>query len=157
MNRKGASRFGLGIVLGAITGAISGLLLAPKSGKKMRADAIKTYNQLKKLLDEKKPEEIVADIFGKVTEETKTFFNQSKDLLARHLSELKVGIDKIDKEKYKKAVGAVVGDLRSQGEISDDSLDKLRKYLEGDFRKLTTPKKRIKKIAKKSTKTSRKP
>ena len=42
------SKFGIGLVLGALGGALAGLFLAPKSGKQTQSDAKKAIKGLEK-------------------------------------------------------------------------------------------------------------
>ena len=42
------SKFGIGLVLGALGGALAGLFLAPKSGKQTQGDAKKALKGLEK-------------------------------------------------------------------------------------------------------------
>ncbi len=42
------SKFGIGLVLGALGGALAGLFLAPKSGKQTQNEAKKAFKGLKK-------------------------------------------------------------------------------------------------------------
>ena len=51
------SKFGIGLVLGALGGALAGLFLAPKSGKQIQSDTKKAIKGLEKDLIEltKKP------------------------------------------------------------------------------------------------------
>lgn len=130
-------KFGLGFLAGAAAGAIAGLFLAPKSGKIMRRDAIKKYKQLKKLLHEKEVDKKVSEIFGNATAESKKLFELSRDRVIVELANLKESLREIDKEKYDGAVEKAMIEVKDQFKDSKDRLDRLKKYLSDEWKKLS--------------------
>lgn len=152
-NSKSSSKLGLGVVIGAVVGTVAGLFLAPKAGKELRDDALEYYKKLK----DKDPDQIVKEIFGRASEETKEMYDTSKKLLAEQLSSLKQNYDTIDKSKYSVAVKDVVNHIKDEHDLPDNELKALAGHLENDFKKLfpavtQMTAKLVKKPAKKSTK-----
>ena len=154
-----SSKLGLGMLIGVITGAVAGLFLAPKSGKKLRTDVFKRAKEIRKKIEDNNVEETVQNIFNEVSDTTITLYNSAKDMLAEKLAEVTETVSKIDKEKYVKVVNDVISTVKNEKHVAEETLVKLRSYLEDDFDKLTPiktkttkPKKKVKKSAtKKST------
>ncbi len=149
VDNKKSSKFGLGMIFGLLTGAVAGLFLAPKSGKRLQQDVKKVAKKARKLFEEKELEDIVRDVFGKVTEETMSLFEYTIDSLADRLSDLKGNLGTINRDKYKELVSETVETVREEKNIPDDLIRKLKKYLEGDYQRLTGVKKQKKATAKK--------
>ena len=68
---KNHGSFFLAGLLGALAGAVGGLLLAPKSGKATRKDIVKLANEISKKVKTETVEtkKRVEEIYGKVTDE----------------------------------------------------------------------------------------
>lgn len=104
---------GLGLLFGAIGGAIAGLLFAPKSGKELREDIKRLYNDVESdIWDEAKKatnltktkfEDIVAQVvekYGPMLEKSKSL-DEWKDDLKKEWPKIKKKITG-DDEKSKK-------------------------------------------------------
>jgi gas vesicle protein len=102
------SKFGLGLIIGSIVGAITAFFFSPKSGPENRKMVAKKIKELEKLLKEKEVDKKVKEIFNEVTEESKKIYLQAKQWLIEELAALKKAIDEIDKEEYLKAVNTTV-------------------------------------------------
>ena len=113
MPEQAKKSFLKGAVLGAIGGAISGILLAPKSGKQTRED-------IKKL----------AEDLGDKAEEV--YSNAQKELKTK-IENIKKAGEQIDEEKYKVLVSEVVRNLRTNQEITEKSAEKLGILLRNDW------------------------
>jgi gas vesicle protein len=149
MENTKKSKFGLGILFGVVAGVVAGLFASDKPGKQLRKRTGEEYEKIKKMLEERDVEGTVREIFGKITDESKTMFIDVKDQLAEKLSELREDFDKIEKDKYKSLVGEVVDEVREEKKLPTETLAKLSKYLESDFEKIKKP---VKKTAKKPVK-----
>lgn len=149
MTHKKSTKFGLGLVFGAVAGAVAGLFLAPKAGKEMREDAKNLYDKIYKDLKDKEVDVAVKKIFGKVTSESKEIYTAAQKELAMQLSELGKNYKKVDKKKYLEVVGSVITRVKDERELPDSELKALGKHLEGDFKKLFPAKKKKKAPAKK--------
>jgi len=133
------SFFKLGLIIGAVSGALGGLFLAPKKGEELRADAKKRYLELKRLMEEKGVEEKVKRIYGKVTKATKSHYHQVRKDLISKLAALREGIDEIDKEKYLKIVDEVLTNIKKKPrKTSQKAIVQLKKSLVNDWRLLGT-------------------
>ena len=84
MENKKGSKFGLGLILGSLIGAVTALFVAPKTGKEMRQLAKKWLDEeleiLKKefkKIDKRKYQKAVEKVLQKVKKELK---NDTKEL-----------------------------------------------------------------------------
>lgn len=140
-----ASKLGLGMVLGAVGGAVAGLFLAPKAGKELRKDAQKLYDQLSK-----DPEKAVKDIFGKVTDESMDLYNAAQKEVSAQLANLSENYKTLDAGKYKTVVKQAVDNVIEDKKLPEDQLKKLMDYLEKDVRKIASFNKALPAKAKKA-------
>lgn len=142
MSDRKTTKYGLGVFLGIVGGAIAGLFLAPKKGKLLRRDAKKTLNEINKLLKDENREKAIKKIFGKASRDSRLAFKRSKEILGFKLLKFRQVLSKIDKKKYKRVVAEVVEDVSLEKRIPKETLNKLQKYLESDFKKLKTKNKK---------------
>lgn len=99
MEKQKKSRFGLGLILGSIIGAITALFLTPKTGKEMREIAKKWLEEevekIKKevgKIDKRKFKKAVEKVIEKVKKEAKTEvkeLNEIKGQLMRRWKKMK--------------------------------------------------------------------
>lgn len=137
MSENKSSKFGLGLILGAVGGALAGMFLAPKAGKLLRRDAKKKYDQLLKVMKDNEVDKKVQQVFGKVTKESKKLYIEVKNELMVALANLKEKVEEIDRPTYVKKVEEAVGKLKSP--ISKQSVTaakKLKDSLTKDWDKL---------------------
>lgn len=154
-----SSKLGFGIVLGAVVGAVAGMLLAPKTGKELRKDAMKLTTELKakaleyqKQLEGKDSKEAAKFIFGDVSENSVKLFQKVQKDLSVELAILSQNAKKIDKKKYGEAVKNVIDNWKADKTIPEESLKNMKTYLVKDFKKLTA--KTVTKSGEKSTEKS---
>ena len=125
-------------VIGALAGAIGGLLLAPQSGKKTRQEIIDLANELalkvKTKADDTKAQ--VIDIYGKYTEEGKAKYLAIKDAVVAKVAAVKTAGEAIDKEKYDKVVEGVVAEFKGDLVGTKNGSAKLIGYLKKDWEKI---------------------
>src|SRR3989344_3363978 len=132
------SKFGVGMLLGAIAGAVTGLFIAPKAGKEMRAEAIKVYKRLRN----EDPKKVAMEVFGDISEE-------SQKVVKRMYQDLSVEIADL-RDKYEAVVKKVITDTREKGNIPETALKKLGAYLQKDVKKIVArPKKNVRKTVNK--------
>lgn len=147
-NKKTRSKLGVGLLVGAAVGAVAGLFLAPKSGKKLRADVAKRASEIRRQIEDVDIEKTVTSIFDDATEQSMLVYSRAKDMLSEKLSEVTETISSIDKDKYISAVNDVIKNVGKEKVVAENTLVKLRKYLENDFKKLNpTVKKTVRKKA----------
>jgi gas vesicle protein len=135
VNKK--SKLGIGLLLGAIGGALAGLFLAPQSGKATQKDAKKLYEKLKKNLTKEKLEKKVKAIFGKVTKETQATYLKARGMLIDTAAEFGERLNSVDKKKYQKIVDDLVSNVEKTSKYSAKTLKKLNKELVKDWQSIT--------------------
>lgn len=125
-------------LLGAMAGALGGLLLAPKSGKETREDIAKLALQISKKVqteaDETKAR--VKDVFGKATDEATRQYKEVRAAIVSKVATIKTAGTEIDKEKYGKVVDEVVTDFKKDIDSTKGSAVKLGTYFKKDWEKM---------------------
>ena len=125
-------------LLGAMAGAIGGLLLAPQSGKETRKDIIKVANDISRKIKTEASEtkERVEEVFGKATDEAMAKYNEIKNSVVSKVAALKTTGMAIDKEKYTKVVDEVVSDFKSDLDSTKSGATKIASFLKKDWEKM---------------------
>ncbi len=108
MNNDGGKKFGLGVIIGAIIGALAGLFLAPKSGKELKEDVAKGVDELKRKY---KSGELQKEI---------------KREISRRVGEIK---GRVTQSQYAQIVDEVIGKMRKSREITSEEMEDLRERL----------------------------
>lgn len=111
MEKQKKSRFGLGLLIGSIVGAITALFVAPKTGRQMRETAKKWLAQeLEKIkkevgkIDKRKYQKAVEKVLAKVKKEAKKDVNeldQIKRALMRGWEKVKKDANQAQNQKKK--------------------------------------------------------
>ncbi len=101
---------------GLTGGLITGLMVAPKSGKELREDIKKRTKDLSKEATEK--------------------YVQAQEALTKKIKNLKKAGEKIDKAKYTELVNEVVQEFKSNSTVTKETAEKLGKLLREDFETL---------------------
>lgn len=123
------SNFGVGVIIGAILGGVAAFFMSPKSGKENREMAKKKIDQFKKMINDKKIDEAVKEIYGSVSEEGKKFYTMARKEIDSRLSDLQKNLKEIDQTKYKQIVTDTVDHVVKEGKTTVARVDKLKKYL----------------------------
>lgn len=123
------SNFGVGIAIGAILGGVAAFFMSPRSGKENRDMAKKKIGEFKKMINDKKIDEAVKEIYGSVTEEGKKFYTMARKEIDIKLSDLQKNLKDIDQSKYKQIVMDTVDYVVKEGKTTVERVDKLKKYL----------------------------
>jgi len=113
MSNNSAESFFKGLIIGALGGAIAGILLAPKSGEETREDIKKLGLDLK---------EKAVDTYEKARAEVE-----------RKIEQVKKAGEKIDENKYRRIVAEVVEEFRSDAKVSSSAAKKLGEQLSSDW------------------------
>ncbi|HRN70387.1 MAG TPA: YtxH domain-containing protein [Candidatus Woesebacteria bacterium] len=127
MDKK--STFKTGLVVGAILGGITAFFLSPKSGKENRELAKKKFDQLRNMMKDKNIDEIVAEIYGKASDEGKKLYTKARKELDAKLEDLNDTIGDIDQKKYISLVEEVMDHIKNETEATKDRVTKLQSYL----------------------------
>lgn len=132
------SGFFLAGVIGALAGAVGGLLLAPQSGEATRKKIAKLAANIAKAIrtetDETK--ERVKDIYGKFTNEAFEKYNKVKDSVVGKVASIKTAGEELDKEKYGKVVDDVIADFKQDFVETKAGVEKIGNYLKKDWEKV---------------------
>lgn len=133
-----SGKFFIATMVGAVAGAIGGLLLAPQSGKKTREDIKKMALKLSKEINGtiKDTKEKVIEVFGKATEETIAKYKEVKSTVVNKVAEVKNAGKEIDKEKYAKIVEDVIGDFKTDFTETKDGATKMVALMKKDWSKI---------------------
>lgn len=102
-----------GILVGAIAGAVTGVLLAPKSGAETRED-------LKKL---------AVDFGDKANE----LYTKASTILKEKLTSLKKAGKQINRESYLELVSQVVDEIKKDGLVTEEVAQKISTQLKTDW------------------------
>jgi len=133
---KKPSKFGIGLLIGSIVGAVTAFFFSPTSGPENREEVAKKIQELKKLLEEKEIDKKVKEIFGEVTEDARAFYFKAKHWLVEELANLSGAIKHIDEEKYKQAVEEVIVKAKKEWKKDVKQIDKLKTHLLKEWEKL---------------------
>lgn len=135
---KNTGKFFLAGLLGAITGAIGGLLLAPQSGEKTRKEIAALAAEIAKRIKNKSAEtkEEVKDIFGKYSQEGEEKYKEIKDAVVSKVAAIKTAGENIDKEKYGMVVENVVNEFKGDLASTKNGANKIVTYLKKDWEKI---------------------
>ena len=133
-----SSKFFLATMVGAVAGAIGGLLLAPQSGKKTREDLKKIAIRLSKEVSGtvKDTKEKVEEVFEKATEETIAKYKKIKSTVVDKVAEVKAAGKEIDKEKYAKIVEDVVEEFKTDFTGTKSGAAKMITLMKKDWEKI---------------------
>jgi gas vesicle protein len=125
-------------IVGALAGAVGGLLLAPKSGKETRQEIVNLANKITESLKSRADEtkERVKDVYGKYSEEALEKYQEVKSGVISKLAAVKSAGQDIDKEKYGMVVENVVGEYKDDLKSTKDGLNKLVSYFKKDWAKV---------------------
>lgn len=135
---KNSGKFFMAGLLGAMAGALGGLLLAPKSGKETREDiaklALQISRKVKTEADETKAR--VKDVYGKATDEAIRKYKEVRSAIMSKVATVKTAGTEIDKEKYFKVVDDVVTDFKKDLESTKGGATKIASYFKKDWDKM---------------------
>lgn len=133
---KPSSKFGLGLVFGALIGGLTAFFLSPNSGpenQKLVADKIK---EIEKLLSDSDLEKKVKEIFGEGTEEATALYKKAKKQFIKALAEVKGTVESLDKEKVAAVAHETIEILKKEAKHEGKEMDKLKDELAKEWKKL---------------------
>lgn len=142
-------KFGVGLVVGLVTGAAAGLLLNPKTGPENREAAAKMLKKWKDSWDKGQVDDRIKEMFGDATSHSREVYLDLRDRMMKKLSTVKDNLEKVDKEKYVELVKDVIGEWKEDKKIPNDQMEKVMKYLQKDYQKIMDEQKKEAKPSKK--------
>lgn len=113
MSNNSTESFFKGLIVGALGGAIAGILLAPKSGEETRED-------IKKLALEMKDKAVDT-------------YNKARREVEKKVEQVKRAGEKIDEGKYKRIVDEVVEEFKNDAQVTSSAAKKLGEQLSSDW------------------------
>ncbi len=143
------SKFGATLLFGALLGGVAAFFLSPKSGKENREMAKKKWAALHLTLQTKTKEEIVKEIFGSVSANSKKLYDLAQKEMNTRLDQLKEKYPDIDKGKYMDVVKEVLTRLKSEKDTTKDQITSLGEFLKSRWESVSSEgKKDVKKVTK---------
>lgn len=143
-----SNNFGLGVVFGALVGAVTALFLTPTTGEENRKKALEMYEKVKQMVQEGEIEEKAKELFGDVTEEGMRLIAEVRSEILTRLDEVKSDINTFDKAKFTKYVEETVATVGDRVKASTHEMDKLKENIvskfEGEVKKTEKAKKVLK-------------
>ena len=135
---KSTGKFFLAGMLGAIAGAIGGLLMAPQSGQETREAIVNLATELSKKMKTETTETKtrVKEIFGKATEDATMKYDEIKNSVVGKVAAVKTAGEEINKEKYAKIVDDVVAEFKGDLDATKTGAAKIATYLKKDWDKM---------------------
>ena len=125
MAEQKSSNFGLGLMLGALGGALAALFLTPTTGEENRKKAKALYEELKNQIEEGKWDEKAKELYGDVSEEGKRLYAEVSVEVSKKLEELKDQVEDFDKVKFQKYVEETVQTVGARVKASVPQMEKL--------------------------------
>ena len=135
---KTTGKFFLAGLLGAVAGAVGGLLFAPKSGQETRKDITKLANKLVRAVktEMEDTEDRVNEVFGEVTKTARDKYEEITSKVMEKVAAVKSAGEEIDKEKYGMIVEDVVSEFRNDFDTTKNGATKLANQLKKDWLKI---------------------
>ena len=135
---KNSGKMLLAGLVGALAGAIGGLLFAPRSGKETREGIARMAKEISDQL--KNETEVttakVKEVFGNASENARTKYNEIRDTLYAKVATIKSTGQEIDKEKYTKIVDEVVDSFKDDLNMAKNGVQKMADLLVKDWTKV---------------------
>lgn len=131
-----SSKFGLGLLFGAVAGGLAAFFLSPKSGPENQKLVAKKVKELEKLLIDTDLEKKVKEIFGEATEEATFVYKKAKKQFIQALAEAKQSVDSFDKEKVAEVANETVEILKKEVKHEAKEMEKLKAELSKEWKKL---------------------
>lgn len=136
-NKSGGKVFMAGL-LGAMAGAIGGLLFAPQSGKKTREEIAEIAKNISKQIKSsvEDTEDKVKEIFGNANKMAMDKYKEIKTTVIDKVASLKGIGEEIDKDKYSKVVDDVVSDFKEDFSATKNGAIKMASQMKKDWEKV---------------------
>lgn len=134
------SKFGIGLLLGSVAGAIAAIFLTPKTGKESRELALQKLNEFETYLKVNEVDVKVKKIFDDVSEDAKAVYKEVVADFSKALTELQEKVGEIDKDAYLDKMEEVIGNSRLQKVFPMEVVENFRNFLSSSYEKLTQKK-----------------
>jgi len=134
---QSSSKFGLGLMFGALVGGFAAFFLSPNSGPENQKLVAKKIKELEKILAEGNLEAKVKEIFGEATEEATKVYKKAKKNFIKELAEVKGTIENLDREKVTEVANGTVEILKKEVKHEGKEMEKLKAELAKEWKKLS--------------------
>lgn len=138
MNKKNGLGLFFAGLMGAITGALGGLLLAPQSGKETREDIARISkeltNKMKTRAEDTKKK--VLDVFGETSQTAIDKYTEIRTAVTDKLAALKNAGEEIDRNKYGAVVDSVIEGFKDDFKATKMGAKKMADLLKKDWDKV---------------------
>lgn len=125
-DQKGSGKFGLGLMFGALVGAVTALFLTPTTGEQNRKRALEMYESMKKMVQDGEIEDKARELFGDVTEEGMRLIAEVRSEILTRLDEIKTDVEAFDEQKFTKYVEDTVATVGERVKASAKDVEKLK-------------------------------
>ena len=144
MSDSKSSKFGIGLLFGAVVGGLAAFFLSPNTGPENQKLVAKKIKELEKLLADPDLEKRVKAVFGEVTKEATKDYKKAKKTFIKTLAETKGTIESLDKEKVGEVAHETVEILKKEIKHEGKEMEKLKEELSKEWKKLTPSKQKAK-------------
>jgi len=125
-DQNSSEKFGLGLIFGAIAGAVATFFLTPTTGEENRKKAKEIFEKVKIMVEEGEVEQKAKELFGDVSEEGKRLIAEARTEILEKMDEVKSDIDNFDKAKFMKFVNETVTSVGARVKASSTQMEKLK-------------------------------
>jgi gas vesicle protein len=132
-DQKSDNKFGLGLIFGALVGAVTAFFLTPTTGEENRKKAVEVYEKIKKMVEEGEIDEKAKELFGEVNEEGKRLISEVRSEIMTRLDSAKHEMDTFDKTKFTKFVDETIAMVGQRLKASSVQMEKLREIFVAKF------------------------
>ncbi|MFA4827057.1 MAG: YtxH domain-containing protein [Candidatus Shapirobacteria bacterium] len=135
---KSTGKFFLASILGAVAGAIGGLLFAPQSGEETRENITKIAKEVAKQIKTGAEEtsDKVKEVFGEATKAASDKYNEIKTAVVNKIATVKAAGQEIDKDKYALIVDGVIDEFKDDFKVTKNGATKMANLLKKDWLKI---------------------
>ncbi|MCR4326881.1 MAG: hypothetical protein NUV52_04485 [Candidatus Roizmanbacteria bacterium] len=131
-----AKKSGMVFMLGAALGALAGMLLAPKSGKKNREWVQQKVVELNITLKKSGVDKDIKQFFAEKSDETTELYNEVKDSVLTRAAHLYKEAGKLTEEDYSAAIEKTLMHFKKNLETSKAKLVPLRAHFKNQWKNI---------------------
>lgn len=138
MSSKRSGNMVLAGVIGAIAGAIGGLLLAPKSGKETRDEILKLAQNISKQIktNAEDTETRAKQVFGEASKSAVDKYQQIRSTIISKVAAVKTAGNDIDKTNYSKIVDQVISEFKDDLAVTKLGASRMADQMKKDWEKV---------------------
>ncbi|HEX7017555.1 MAG TPA: hypothetical protein VF209_01450 [Patescibacteria group bacterium] len=127
---------GLAFLTGVALGGVAMMLLPDQHKQKIKNMAQNATSSLGDMMNTDERAARIKDIFNENTAKARAIYDETRRSLSNTLADLGDQLDSIDEKKYAHLVDDTVAYIQEHHQLPKKNADKLRKYLQSDFKRL---------------------